>query len=233
MRLAIISDIHGNLEALEKALEIIATKNIDEIICLGDIVGYGASPNECVELLLKHTSYILLGNHDQAAVHIESAEYFNPYARTAIEWTHKTLNSKNIKILKELPYTLERHNVLFVHSSPRQPDHWYYITNQTQAHQNFPYFTQQLCFVGHSHIPDVYCDDDWTREVNKGQRFIVNVGSIGQPRDHNNKLSFGIFDTITWKYENVRETYDIDKSSAKIYRAGLPAILGDRLFQGK
>ncbi len=233
MRLAIISDIHGNLEALETALEIIAKNNIDEIICLGDIVGYGASPNECVELVFQHTSHVLLGNHDHAAVHIEAAEYFNPYARIAIEWTHDTLTVKNKKILSNLPYTLERYNIMFVHASPYQPERWFYINNLVNAHENFPHYSQPLCFVGHSHLPAVFCDDNVTKEVNKEQRFIVNVGSIGQPRDHNNKLSFGIFDTVTWTYENIREGYNISKASGKIYKAGLPPILGDRLFEGK
>ena len=233
MRLAIISDIHSNLEALETALALIASKSIDEIICLGDIVGYGANPNECLELVLKNTSSIILGNHDEAAVNLAVAEYFNPFARTAAVWTNKQLTPHNKKILSELPYRLEREGLLFVHASPYQPEWWYYIISPSNAEKNFQHFEQPICFIGHSHVPGIFCEDDETEEVVRGKRFIVNVGSIGQPRDHNPQLSFGIFDTETWQYENIRADYDIEKASDKIYDAGLPEVLGDRLFEGK
>ncbi|TAK61104.1 MAG: metallophosphoesterase [Bacteroidetes bacterium] len=233
MRIAIISDIHANLEALTTALEIIEKRDITEIICLGDIVGYGANPNECMELVLRHTSSIVLGNHDEAAVNLAAAEYFNPYARIAAEWTNSILTERNKEILSRSPYLIERHDILFVHASPYQPEWWYYILSPANAQKNFHYFKQSLCFVGHSHVPAVYCEDDRTTVVSKEKRFIVNVGSIGQPRDHVPKLSFGIFDTGTWRYENIRASYDITTAANKIYDAGLPSVLAERLYEGK
>lgn len=233
MRVAIISDIHGNLEALETAFGIIAEKNVDEIICLGDIVGYGANPNECIELVIDHTSHIILGNHDEAAVNLAAAEYFNPYAHIAAEWTHKQLSESNKKILGNLPYLIERHGMLFVHASPFQPEWWYYILTPANAQKNFSFFKHDLCFVGHSHVPVIYSENDWSKQVTREKRYIINVGSVGQPRDHNPKLSFGMFDTETWLYENIRAAYDISKAANKIYDAGLPTVLGERLFEGK
>ncbi|MBI3193356.1 MAG: metallophosphoesterase family protein [Ignavibacteriae bacterium] len=233
MRVAIISDIHSNLEALNTAFSVIAVKNVDEIICLGDVVGYGPNPNECVEVVLKHTQHIILGNHDEAAVNLATAEYFNPYARIAAEWTNKELTQKNKELLRKLPYTIERHGLLFVHASPFQPELWYYIVSFSDAQKNFRYFTQPVCFVGHSHVPIIFSDDLWTPDVQRGGKYIINVGSIGQPRDHDPRLSFGVFDTETWQYENVRLEYDMKETARKIRIAGLPTILADRLFDGK
>jgi putative phosphoesterase len=233
MRIAIISDIHANIEALEKTFEIIQTKHIDEIVCLGDIIGYGANPNECLSFLREQTGNILLGNHDEAAVDLSAAEYFNPYARIAAEWTSKELTTEHREFIKKLPYTLELNGIFFVHASPYRPQEWHYITSASDAFNNFPYFTSDVCFVGHSHVPGIFCEDIWTQELVRGKKFIINVGSVGQPRDGDPRLSFGILDTELWNYENVRSPYQVQKTAEKIRKAGLPKMLADRLLEGK
>lgn len=233
MRIAIISDIHSNLEALEKTLSLIKEQNIDEVICLGDIIGYGANPNECINLVRELTPHILLGNHDEAAIDLSKTEYFNPFARIAAEWTNKQLTEEHKEFIANLPFTIERNELLFVHSSPYQPDEWHYILSPADAQLNFSYFTQPLCFVGHSHVPGIFCEDIWIRDVVEGKKYIVNIGSVGQPRDNDWRLSFGIFDTATWQYENIRAEYDVNAASEKIRKAGLPKALAERILVGR
>jgi predicted phosphodiesterase len=233
MRIAIISDIHANIEGLDKAFELISKKNVDETICLGDIVGYGASPNDCIERIREHTPHVILGNHDEAALDLSKTEYFNPFARIAAEWTSTQLSDENKEFLEGLPLILERHGLYFVHASPRDPADWHYILSPTDAQENFPYYDSPLCFVGHSHVPAIFCEDVWTREVVAGKKFIVNVGSVGQPRDNDWRLSFGIFDTETWEYTNLRSEYDAKSAAQRIREAGLPDMLAQRLLLGR
>ncbi len=233
MRIAIISDIHANKEGLDAALAEIRKRGADEIVCLGDIVGYGASPNECVETVRSVTSRILLGNHDEAALYPEKAEYFNPYARIAVEWTYDELSEDHRNFLRGLPFSTEIGELLFVHSSPLEPSEWHYIITLADASDNFSFFQQPICFVGHSHVPEVFCTDGRSETVVRGLKFIVNVGSVGQPRDGNPQLSFGMFDTDAWVYENVRLDYDVQTAASKIRKAGLPKALADRLLVGR
>ena len=233
MRIAIISDIHSNLEALEKTIELIKGNNIDETICLGDIIGYGANPNECIDLVRQATPHVLLGNHDEAAVNLSKTEYFNPYARIAAEWTNKELTQEHKEFISQLPFTVELHGLYFVHSSPFEPEEWHYILSPVDAQMNFSYFSPPICFFGHTHVPAIYCEDLWTRDVVNGKKFLVNVGSIGQPRDNDWRLSFGIFDTETWSYKNIRSEYNVKVASEKIRKVGLPKPLADRILVGK
>jgi predicted phosphodiesterase len=233
MRIAIISDIHANREALEAVSETVRRQNADSIVCLGDIVGYGASPNECIEIVRSLTPHILLGNHDEAAIDLTRAEYFNPYARIAAEWTHDELTEEHRSFIHGLPYTLKLEGLLFVHSSPHDPAEWNYIITDADAEENFPAFDEPVCFVGHSHLPGIFSSDMRDGPVERGNKFIVNVGSVGQPRDNDPRSSFGIFDTNLWEYQNLRVEYDVEKSATKIRKAGLPKPLADRLFVGR
>jgi diadenosine tetraphosphatase ApaH/serine/threonine PP2A family protein phosphatase len=234
MRVAIISDIHSNLEALQKALEIIDEKKVEEIVCLGDLVGYGANPNECVELTRKRARRILLGNHDQAAFDLSQTEHFNRHARTAAYWTNQTLTQENLEFLKSLPFQHVIDDLTFVHASPRDPEQWEYVFSAHEAKTNFESFQTRICFVGHTHIPGVFPEDLKMQKstVTRENRYIVNVGSVGQPRDGNWKLSFGVFDTSAWTYDLVRSEYDVQTASEKIVAADLPRFLADRLLVG-
>ncbi|CUS78100.1 Predicted phosphodiesterase [Candidatus Kryptonium thompsonii] len=234
MRIAIISDIHSNLEALTKAFEIIDTKNVDEIVCLGDIVGYGANPNECVELIKKRVKYVVIGNHDYAvAVDPNELLYFSAHARESDLWTRDVLTKENLDFLKSLPFTISFKDLLFVHSSPAQPREWEYIFTEVQAKVQFPYFKEKICFIGHSHLPGVFPETgSYNGKLDRNTRYIINVGSVGQPRDGDWRLCFGIFDTNTWTYEEIRAEYDVEKASNKIIQNGLPKVLAKRILVG-
>jgi diadenosine tetraphosphatase ApaH/serine/threonine PP2A family protein phosphatase len=232
MRLAVISDIHSNLEALTSALRLIDEARADRIVCLGDIVGYGANPNECVDLVRQRCSTVILGNHDAAVLNVHLTDSFSHNARTAVQWTRIQLSDENAAFLQTLPYTAISDNLLFVHSSPCEPQRWHYIIDSWEARQAMNCFTEEGCFVGHSHVPGCFGPGGRQNGVLEGTKFLVNVGSVGQPRDHNPQLSFGIFDTDGWTYRNVRSEYDIELAARKILQAGLPPTLAQRLALG-
>jgi len=232
MRLAIISDIHGNLEALTSALALIDKQSVDEIVCLGDVVGYGASPNECIDMVRQRCQVILLGNHDAAALDLNIAEQFTLNARLSAQWTYENLLPDNKQFLKQLLLTKTIGEILLVHASPYDPEEWHYIFNYFEAKEAFRSFTERICFIGHSHVPLILSEEGEIRHVKKEGRYIVNVGSIGQPRDGNPLLSYGLFDTEAWEYTNVRAEYDKYKAAHKVREAGLPRVLADRLFLG-
>lgn len=242
MRIVLFSDIHGNLEALESFLYHIQKKeNIDQLICLGDIVGYGANPNECVEEIRQLNCPTVIGNHDYVAVGKGDISYFNHFAREAILWTREQLNKENIKYLKNLPFTYREDSYLTVHSSPQYPEKWKYIMTIDAAFSNMKYFNEQFCFIGHSHIPCFFVmDKDGNCELSPHSkinykpehRYLINVGSIGQPRDFNPKSSFILLDTDSHTIELKRTSYDIGKAQSKINKAGLPILLAQRLQDG-
>lgn len=236
MHIAIISDIHGNLEALTKALQLIDEIGVDEIICLGDVVGYGPDPDDCVNIIRERSKVVLMGNHDYAVLDTDSTENFNPVAKQAVFWTQSHLSKDNLEYLRQLPYTYTYDDILFVHSTPHEPEKWDYIFNWDDALEQFEFLKEKICFVGHTHIPQIFYPDPsmpLTMNLSKEHKHIINVGSVGQPRDGDYQLSFGIFDTDQWKYEHVRSDYDVQQTSQKIRDRGLPVFLADRLLRGR
>jgi len=240
LKIALISDIHGNLEALEVVTKAINQIGVDRIICLGDVVGYGANPVECLELVKSIADVIILGNHDAAVIERESLELFNDYAIEAILWTRSKLSSDHLSDLASLPmYTIED-RLHFVHGTPCNPQRWNYIFTTEDASHQFNHVLGDICFVGHSHVPGDYRDSKSEKRSNTPEitsnpaklKRIINVGSIGQPRDRDPRLGFVIFDDQTDQVEFVRLTYDIDTAASKIRQAGLPEFLADRLFWG-
>ncbi len=244
MRRAFISDIHANLEALETVLEDIGQQAIDEIICLGDIVGYGSEPNECTEIVRKRSTIVLLGNHDAAAVRLLDTNLFNNFARAAIDWTARILRKANRTYLASLPLTATRESFTLVHATPYEPGMWYYITSLEEASFNFRHFETEACLVGHTHIPMIVVLDG-KKEVyahqaghinlreTPGARFLINVGSVGQPRDRIAKSCYGIFDDGTGDFFFRRVAYDIPKTQARMRKAKLPEFLITRLTEGR
>jgi len=236
MKIAILSDIHGNLEALTEALTYVDENNISEIYCLGDIVGYGPNPNECIELITKRCQRIVIGNHDHAAIGLTSTEYFNDFAKIATAWTSNVLTEQNKEFLSSLDFTYQTDDYLLVHATPSQPALWHYILSEVDAQHEFRHFEQRLCFIGHSHFPIVFHKQGYTREeklkLAKRNKYIINVGSIGQPRDGNPRTCFCVYNQDTNKLEYIRLEYDMAKTREKIVKAGLPVFLADRLIKG-
>jgi len=233
LRIAIISDIHGNLEALETALDHIHRQRVDRIYCLGDIVGYGANPSECLELVKHEANGIVLGNHDEAAFKLGAEDEFSHFAANAIHWTRSQLSMGQLAFLKSLPYQISFQDILFVHSAPSEPRTWKYIFGAMDAFTHRSSFMERLCFVGHSHLPGIYSLTSPDAAYNTTDRFIINVGSVGQPRDGDPRLSFGMLDTFSGMYENVRLEYPVLTAATKIREAKLPSYLAERLLHGK
>ncbi len=225
MKIAVISDIHGNLAALESVLESIRQEYIDRIICLGDIVGYGANPDECVDLIRERRIPTILGNHDEAAIGRGDISSFNNYAKQAILWTRKHLKRQTLNFLSDLTLILREDNLLFAHASPVFSHLWDYIFTPSDANPTFNCFQESVCFIGHTHNPCVFTSTG-------GERRLINVGSVGQPRDHNPLACWGCFDTVSKEYRLKRVEYDVDLSARKIIEADLPPFLAHRLVKG-
>lgn len=241
MRYAILSDIHGNLEALTAVLDTLRGMDIDAYACLGDLVGYGADPNETVSRIRGIGGSSVLGNHDAAVIQPAQRTFFNMQARSAVEWTDRELAQEHRDYLAQLPLADRLGSALLVHASPAEPGAWRYITSLMSAALEFSSFDEQLCLVGHSHVPMIVeLGRDGPRELfadevtlAPGARYIINVGSIGQPRDGNPAASFGIVDDEATAVSIVRTEYDVETARRKIIDAGLPRLLGDRLLLGQ
>jgi len=236
MIFALISDIHGNLTALETALKYIQSTQVDKIYCLGDIVGYGPRPNECVQLVREQCDCTLMGNHDYAAIGLQDITNFNSYARYSMEWTRENLTDESKSFLKKLPFSFHGDDFILVHASPKSPSYWNYVLHESQSSDQLQAFKQFVCFIGHTHIPVIFSSDkrysDNSLMLNPDEKYIVNVGSVGQPRDHNPKSCLVIYDTEKHSVEYIRLAYNIKKTQDEIRSAGLPDYLADRLTKG-
>jgi len=246
MRIALISDIHGNLEALTAVIADIRNRDVDRIACLGDIVGYGTNPNECVEAIMANCYFCIKGNHDAAILDPQIAKEFNDAARFAIDWTRNTLTQKSKGLMSSFPLSKEEGEFTAVHATPFRPHFWYYITSLDVALLNFNYFKTKFCFVGHTHIPGVIAlrpnepdvsvfapkSFNYETEFIPSTKFIVNIGSVGQPRDKNPKSSYVILDTQTKEILFKRISYDIAAYQSKMRSAGMPKFLIDRIANG-
>ncbi|MGA9119398.1 MAG: metallophosphoesterase family protein [Bacteroidota bacterium] len=232
MRIAILSDIHSNLQALQSTLEYVSSMNLDALYCLGDIVGYGANPNECIELIRRHATHVVRGNHDQAMYDSALLATFSKPGRIASEWNRRQLVKENLDYLAALPLKIETDCCTLAHSAPTNPEAWEYVASLDSAERQFAAFSTQICFIGHTHQPIVCGEDLETFDFKAGVRFLINVGSVGQPRDHNPQSSFGYLDTGSWEYRNFRLDYEIEKAAKAIKVAGLPRFLGKRLSVG-
>lgn len=247
MKVILISDIHSNYDAIKEAEKRIRDIPYDEIWCLGDVVGYGAEPNECVEWVKNHCKHVLMGNHDYAVCKMEERFLFNEYAKKAIEWTVENLNLENKKFIENFKISLKVKDVFLVHSSPSEPLKWEYIFSADEALYNFNFFEEKVCFIGHTHIPVIfefkepklkviypeYQMGKFAFKLDPDSRYIINPGSIGQPRDGDPRLSFLLFDTEYDVVEFFRFDYPFEKAAEKIFRNNLPSFLGERLFVGR
>lgn len=241
MRYALISDIHANLPALETVLAAIAERGIDEIVCLGDVVGYNAHPNECADIVRAMGIPTICGNHDAVACGLEEPFGFNPVAHSAALWTRNSLSPDNLSWLRGLPDTRLFDDFAAVHGSPFDRD--FYMFTWEDVLPNMDYLDQvgrKLCFFGHTHSPGIFAGDGvysldeagkFTFEPDKV--YFVNPGSVGQPRDGDPRAAFGVYDSEANMYELVRIEYDIDRATSCILDSGLPPFLAERLFLGR
>jgi diadenosine tetraphosphatase ApaH/serine/threonine PP2A family protein phosphatase len=237
VRYAVLSDVHANLEALEAVLADAALRT-DAILCLGDVVGYGADPARCVELLGARAEAIVAGNHEHGVAGLLDPRWFNRHARTALEWTRGRLDADHRAWLGARPLVLEVGDATLVHASPRQPDEWEYLMTADDGWDVFAAFSTRLCFVGHSHRPAVWSlgssgpDHDASPtefSLDDGRRYIVNVGSVGQPRDRDRRAAYTVWDVEARRVEVRRVAYDVAAAARKIVAAGLPSFLAERL----
>lgn len=242
MKYAIIADIHANLEAWLAVKAELTKENPDKIICLGDIIGYGANPNECLNDAKTYCDYIIAGNHDWAVCGMFDINYFNLYAREAVKWTDGVVDEKHKDYLKRLPVTLDIDNFTCVHGSLYHPEEFNYILNLDAAAMTFANLKKDICFIGHSHSPAIiiynengnidYIDSEVIK-ISEGKKYIINAGSVGQPRDGNPDACYCIYDTDERIIEIKRVPYEVHLAQKKIIEAGLPQFLATRLAGGR
>lgn len=241
MRYAILGDIHSNYEALKTVLDAVQSEKIDRIVSVGDVVGYGADPSKCISLLREKKATVVAGNHDWAVIGKIDAEFFNPYARAAVDWTAATLSAEEKAWIGSLPLTAEiEGEVTVVHATADAPEKFDYIQSYYDAARSINAIKTSVCFSGHSHVPVAFVVRDALSfslapvlDLTGSFRSLINVGSIGQPRDENPKAAYAIYDSKTQAYELRRIQYPVDVASARIREVGLPAVLGERLFLGR
>ena len=242
MLYAILGDIHSNFNALEVVLEEIKKAGADGILSVGDIVGYGAEPSLCIQTIRGVNGTVVAGNHDYGAVNKTDIEYFNPEAREAVLWTSRQLSQEENLYLSGLPLVIEKDNMTLVHGSLHLPELFAYIHTFYDAELCFRGLKNEVCFVGHTHVPVAIVRDGTIKaigdpEVNLSAlggfpRAIVNVGSVGQPRDRNPKACYVLYDTEKKLVRFKRVEYDIAAASAKIIKAGLPTFNAERIRWG-
>lgn len=242
MRYGIIADIHSNLEAFQQVLHLL--DSVDTAYCLGDIVGYGPNPSACIELLQNFDNITVAGNHDLCCAERISVSGFNSNARDVCLWTKHQLTQSAKKYLKDLPLR-ERtaKDILLVHGSPQNPA-WEYLVSPKDAEDNFINHDFHICFVGHTHLPIIFQaathgsykamqpKPNALILLNREMRYIINVGSVGQPRDGDPRASFVLFDDDTYTLQFFRVAYPVEKVQEKMRREGLPQFLIERLSFG-
>lgn len=241
MRILVISDIHANLNALEAVLS--DAGEFDSCWCLGDLVGYGPDPNECIQRMRQLPNLIcLLGNHDAAALNQIDIASFNTEARRALIWTQQILSPESIEYLKNRPERIVTESVTLAHGSPRHPV-WEYLLDTRAATQNFNHFETPFCFVGHSHLPVIYQkrEDRVFAEmiipnvpgrVEMIPRAIFNPGSVGQPRDHDPRAAYAVYDSTSQAWHYRRVSYDVASVQARMMEVDLPQRHIQRLSAG-
>jgi len=239
---AVVSDIHGNLEALESVLSAVSEERVDGYLFVGDVVGYGADPKECIKLLKSlDPAVAIAGNHDWGAIDKLDVSYFSEAAMAAIICTKRTLDDGELEYLRSFPLSYEDEKLTLVHGTLNMPEEFYYISDTEDAYVSLSLMKNPVCFIGHSHVPGIFTSDHTKVEyvesanvkLDSERRYLVNVGSVGQPRDGNPDASFAIYDDEELTVELKRARYDVKKAQAKILKAGLPAQLADRLSEGK
>jgi len=242
MRIGIFSDTHANIEALTAVLAAFESERIDKYVCLGDTVGYGASPNDCCDLVRELVSFTILGNHDAAVAGRMDYSYYYDAARNALDLHASQLSEVNMEWLKSLPYSVKEQEILFCHGSPLNLEEFEYIFSPEQAARCQEIWDDlgTLTFIGHSHLcksfalteNEVFEVVAPKFEIRPDHKYIISVGSVGQPRDYDNRASYTIYDRAEKTFEFKRVAYDVDSAAQKIFDSELEPNFGNRLFLG-
>lgn len=245
MRIGILGDIHGNLEALTAVVQAMRSERIDEWVQVGDLVGYGPDPSACIDLVRELGCTVCMGNHDAAVLGLLDVAYFNNFARTAIQWTRNKLRPSDFEYLRSLALVVHRGEYTVVHGTLHLPEQFGYVLSPVEARDSLALQQTFLCFVGHSHVPAIYgllpggegklevaCSSEIEAPLTKFERVLMNVGSVGQPRDEDPRATYAVYDTETKIAAIRRVEYDIAGVQQKIRAAGLPIMLANRLAIG-
>ena len=242
MKYIVISDIHGNATALERVVEEIGALRPDFTVSLGDVVGYGGSPSDCVDIVEDVCDIKIMGNHDYVAAGLADTENFNTTARISIEWTKNLLNAKQKEILNAY-HTVRRHgDCMFAHSSPLSPLNWEYVYTMAQAEKIFRETDARIILVGHTHVPGIISHRPGSQcriesgmkiDMERGRRYLINTGSVGQPRDGVSAASFAVVDAQRGKINIRRIPYNVSEAQERIRAQGLPEALASRLALAK
>lgn len=242
MRYGIFSDIHSNLEALDAVIEDYKKEEIDRYLCVGDVVGYAANPKECIGKVKRLTMVTVAGNHDWASVNLFSTDYFNPNALEAVSWTTRNLDEQCRYFLEHLILVYKNEDLTMVHGTLDKPGDFNYMTDGYIASRTFELLETNICFVGHTHVFGVFVkskdgriqyQEESSIDIKEDNKYIINVGSVGQPRDANPKAAYCIYDTEKKNVQIQRISYDIQATRQKIINEGLPRFLGERLLMGR
>jgi predicted phosphodiesterase len=241
MKYAVVADIHANLEALEAVLADLKEQKCTHFVCLGDVVGYGPNPRECLKIIRDLDCPTVLGNHDEYCARDIPLKGFNPMAADGIRWTREQLNDDEKAWLSALKYKRMVESFTIVHATLDLPEKWAYVFDKLSAAASFNYQSTPVCFNGHTHVPLAFIRSPtgihgglYSRiKIEIGRKYFVNAGSVGQPRDRNPKAAYVIFDLLNNLIELRRIDYDIAATQKKIRAAGLPESLAERLALGK
>ena len=240
-RIAILGDIHANLEALTTVLDDCSAQGVDEYLCTGDVVGYNACPHECLDIIREIGCPVMMGNHDYYVSREMDLSDFNPHAAYVVEWTRAQLNAEELQWLASLPFQKTVKGVSLVHATNDTPASFGSVFDNLQADANFINQKTPVCFHGHTHCPMIYEKsmqgvariDPQNFKLVAGRKYFINVGSIGQPRDGDPRATYVIYDNVAKIVEFRRLEYDIASAQARIRAAGLPERLAERLQYGQ
>ncbi len=243
MRYAILGDIHSNLSALESVMKAIRTEGVDQVLSVGDVVGYGAAPAECIQVLRENSVVAVLGNHDAAVIGELDTIFFNQHARAAVDWTRGAISGEDMAWLTCMPLTWQDDFITLAHGSYDKPELFAYVQRPTDADSSLELLERPVCFIGHTHVPVsmLRLSDDPLRtgytldsELDLSDAIVamVNAGSVGQPRDDDPRTGYVIYDTDTRVVTFRRLEYDISREVTRIKDAGLPSVLAERLLLG-
>jgi len=240
MKIAFISDIHSNIEALQSVLERVDQINPDKILCGGDLVGYCANPKECLNLIRQRQIPVILCNHDEAMFNDEPLSQFNDFAKHAILWTRKQLDKTDVDFLHSLPYAIKGNNFILIHANLHKPEKWGYLISPNEIKLSFKALNMNVGFVGHTHLPFIHRQDGVSEKVVEGEfildpkeKYIINLGSVGQPRDRDNRACFVVYDDQENKVVFHRVKYNFTLTQEKILENKLHPFLAMRLEKGQ